>query len=144
MTDSVIQFNYGDGNHLTTIYVRANTIKEEFIPILENICADIDKAERFHEGRLNWENMCLEFIKRLSEWVDRPDGIKITSETKEENCNVIYRHMIQPIAEDYSNPNIPTSKTLNIVSKYASGSQIFKGTLYNFVLNIKDKNEEKE
>jgi hypothetical protein len=142
MTDSVIQFNYSDGNHLTTIYVRANTHKEEFIPILEGICADIDKAERFQTGRLNWENMCLEFIKRLSDWVDRSDGIKITTLTEDKNCNVIYKHIIQPISEYYSNSNIQTSKTLNITSKYAIGGElIFNGTLFDFVIELNNQED---
>ena len=47
MADSIIQFNYSDGNHLTTIYIRANTHIEYFIPILEKISNSIDYAERF-------------------------------------------------------------------------------------------------
>lgn len=145
MTDSVLQFNYSDGNHLTTVYVRANTHKEEFIPILEGIFADIDKAERFQTGRLNWENMCLEFIKRLSSWVDRPDGIKITTEKEDKDCNVIYKHIIQPISDKYSDSSIQTSKTLNITSKYPiSGELIFEGILFDFVIKLKNQNEDEE
>lgn len=145
MTDSVIQFNYSDGTHLTTVYVRANTHKEEFIPILEAIFADIDKAERFQSGRLNWENMCLEFIKRLSDWVDRPDGIKITTEKEDKDCNVIYKHIIQPISDKYSDVSIQTSKTLNIISKYPIGGElIFKGILFDFVIKLKNQIEDEE
>lgn len=141
MTDSIIQFNYSDENHLTTIYVRADTHKEDFIPILENICTDIDKSERFQDGRLNWENMCLEIIKRLSEWVDRPDGIKITTQKKDEDCNVIYKHVITPISKIYLDKPIQLSKALNISSKYPIGDEkIFEGTLFDFCCDIKKQN----
>jgi hypothetical protein len=145
MTDSVIQFNYSYGNHLTTIYIRANTHKEEFIPILEGICGDIDNSERFHDGRLNWENMCLEIIKRLTEWVDRPDGIEITTHKNDEDCNVIYKHIIQPISSDYSNATIQTSKALNITSKYPIGGElIFEGRLFDFVVDLKNQIEDED
>ncbi|RLD54553.1 MAG: hypothetical protein DRJ01_17880 [Bacteroidetes bacterium] len=143
MTDSVIQFNYSDGNHLTTIYVRANTHKEEFIPILENICADIDKSERFQDGRLNWGNMCLEFIKRLTQWVDRPDGTEITTYKEDKDCNVIYKHIIQPIAHIYSDKTVQLSKTLNISSKHPiGGEEIFNGTLFDFAVNVNKADDE--
>lgn len=140
MTDSIIQFNYSDGNHLTTIYVRANTHKEDFIPVIEGIFADIDKVEILQSGRLNWQNMCLEAIKRLSEWVDRPDGIEITIEKEDEDCNTIYKHTIQPISEHYSDFSMQTSKTLNITSKYPMSDElIFNGTLFDFVRELKKR-----
>jgi len=145
MTDSVIQFNYSDGKHLTTIYVRANTHHEDFIPILEEICADIDNAERFNGGRLNWGNFCLEMIKRLCKWVDRPDGIKIITETNDKNCNTIYKHVIEPISDKYLDFTLQTSKTLNITSKYQIGGElIFNGTLYDFVIELKSKIEDEK
>lgn len=143
MTDSVIQFNYSDNNHMTSIYVRANTHKESFIPLLEEMCADIDKSERFHEGRLNWGNMVLEIIYKIATWVDRPDGIKLITKTADKDCNVIYKHTIQPINDLYSDKTIQTSKTLNINSKYpGSKTKLFNGLLFDFAVKIKEDIEQ--
>ena len=137
MTDSVIQFNYSDNTYLTSIYVRANTHIETFIPQLKKICDDIDSSEKNYNGRLNWENMVLEIISHIVQWVNRPDGIKIIIETPDCDCNTIYKHTITPIGYIYSDKNIQTSKTLNINSIYPLlKKEIFNGILHDFDYEI--------
>lgn len=88
--------------------------------------------------------MCLEIINRLTKWVDRPDGINITTFKEDENCNVIYKHIIQPYKILYSDKNNNLSKTLNISSKYPIRNEIiFDGSLFDFSIkldNILEKN----
>lgn len=137
MTDSVIQFNYSDNVHLTTIYIKADTHQEKFIPELKKMIDEIDHSERFQTGRLNWENMVLAIINKISNFVDRFDGIKIMNEVSIERCNVIYRHVITP-NENYSKYKIALSDTLMFDSTYPiSNTEIFKGTLSEYVKKVK-------
>ncbi len=140
MTDSVIQFNYSDNVHLTTIYIRANTHQETFIPILKGFIDEIEYDERYEIGRLNWTNVVLAIINKISKWVDRYDGIRILQEVPIEDCKCIFRHLITP-NENYSNKNISLSDILIFDSIYPIGNEkIFNGTLSEYFNKIELEN----
>lgn len=52
MTDSVIQFDYSDKTHCVSIFLKANTHKETFIPLLGNICNSIDRIKMFKKEEI--------------------------------------------------------------------------------------------
>lgn len=137
-TDSVIQFNYSDSEHMISLYIKSDTHHEIFIPELENIITTIDQNERFQSGQLNWDFFIVEIIYYLRKYFGRSDSLRIIQETPNKNCNVIYKHVITPNPELYKNHSELTSKSLNIKSIYPiSNDKLFNGSLFDFVKKIK-------
>lgn len=139
MTDSIIQFNYSDNIHLTTIYIRSDTHEETFIPELKKIIDEFDYEERGKEGRLNWGYVVLAIINKISKWVGRYDGIKILGETPRGKCNVIYMHIVKP-NENYGNRKMPLADALHFNSlRPISDKHIFTGTLSSYVAKLENE-----